>query len=325
MKIKALALFSGGLDSIIAVKVIQDQGIQVLGITFETPFFSSVRARGAAGRIGLDLEVRDITEEHLEMLKHPRYGYGRNMNPCIDCHSLMLRKTGEMMEDRGASFIITGEVLGQRPMSQTKQSLHIVAKNSGFADIILRPLSARLLPETKPEREGWIDRSRLLAISGRNRKIQMNLANQYGIGEYDPPAGGCLLTDPMFSKRLRHLLSTHVRPLRRDLELLKHGRHFSVAGVGKIIVGRNSSDNKAILNLSRNGDDILRLWGIPGPVVIIPGGGTEETRRIAASLCALYGGIEPDEEIVVIRERKGKEDRLKTKPLSRDDAAKMII
>ena len=165
----------------LAVKVIQEQGIEVEGVTFETPFFNAEKARRTAEQIGIPLIVMDITEEHLEMLKAPRYGYGRNMNPCIDCHTLMLMTAGRKMEELRASFVFTGEVLGQRPMSQTKQSLHIVAKNSGYGEYILRPLSARLLPETIPEKEGKVDRGRLLDIQGRGRKRQIEMAKRYGI------------------------------------------------------------------------------------------------------------------------------------------------
>ena len=164
LKVKAISLFSGGLDSILAVKLIQEQEIDIEGVTFETPFFNAARAQISAKIIGLSLTVINITHRHLDMLKAPRYGYGKNMNPCIDCHALMLNMAGKRMEETEADFIFTGEVLGQRPMSQTKQSLYVVAKNSGYADVILRPLSARLLPEIRPEQEKKVDRLKLLAI-----------------------------------------------------------------------------------------------------------------------------------------------------------------
>jgi tRNA U34 2-thiouridine synthase MnmA/TrmU len=189
--VRAVALFSGGLDSILAVQVVRLQGIDVQGVTFETPFFSARKARDAARQIDLPLRVVDFADEHLEMVKAPRYGYGKNMNPCIDCHALMLRKAGEIMEEMGAAFILTGEVLGQRPMSQGKQSLYVVAKNSGYLERVVRPLSALLLPETAPEREGKVDRERLLAIQGRGRKTQMQMAADMGITRYEAPAGGC--------------------------------------------------------------------------------------------------------------------------------------
>jgi tRNA-specific 2-thiouridylase len=259
LKVKAIALFSGGLDSILAAKVMQELGIKVEGITFETPFFSAKKAETAAKVIDLSLTVINITDAHLHMLQAPRYGYGKNMNPCIDCHTLMLKTAGASMEATGADFVFTGEVLGQRPMSQTKQSLHVVAKNSGYGDAILRPLSAQLLPETRPEREGKVDRTKLLAIQGRGRKTQIEMARNYGIVDYAPPAGGCLLTDVNFSKRLRDLFDRQPGHTIRDIELLKHGRHFRIHGNGKVIIGRNQADNQAIDELIRDGDTVLRM------------------------------------------------------------------
>lgn len=292
MKPQAIALFSGGLDSILSVKVITDQGIDVLGVTFTTPFFGPEKAIRAAEAIQLPITVLDITEEHLKMLKAPRYGYGRHMNPCIDCHTLMIKCAGRLMEERKAHFIITGEVMGQRPMSQGKHTLALVAKNSGYGEYVLRPLSAQLLPETKPEKEGLVDREKLMAIQGRSRKIQLNLAAKYGITEYSTPAGGCLLTDPAFSRRLKDLFLHCPDPTRRDIELLKYGRHFRISDQTKIIVGRNSEDNKAILALVEERDDVFQLLNHPGPTVIIPGGGDKESRALAAGLCVLYGGKE---------------------------------
>ena len=288
MKVKALSLFSGGLDSILAVKLIQEQHIQVEGVTFETPFFNAAKARISAKKIGLPLTVINITQRHLEMLKAPRYGYGKNMNPCIDCHMLMLNTAGRHMEQTGADLIITGEVLGQRPMSQTKQSLSLVAKNSGYPDVILRPLSARLLPETKPEREKQVDRSKLMAIQGRGRKTQIELAGHYVIKEYPAPAGGCLLTDPNFSKRLKDLFDHSPTHNVRDIELLKLGRHFRIHENAKCIVGRNQSDNEALQALIQEGDLILYLEDARGPTVLVPYGCDDQTLFVTAELCCLY-------------------------------------
>ena len=325
MKTLALSLFSGGLDSILSVKIISDQGIQVQGVTFETPFFSAIRAQESAARIHLPLLVLNFAGEHLEMLKKPKYGYGKNMNPCIDCHTLMLKKTGALMDEMGADFIVTGEVLGQRPMSQGKQSLYVVAKNSGYLDRIIRPLSARLLPETKPEREGRVDRGRLLAISGRGRKVQMELAARYGITDYPPPAGGCLLTDPMFTKRLRDLFQAEQDPPLREIELLKYGRHFRIAPGIKIIVGRNSMDNRAIESHRKEGDAVLRMEHMPGPTVLIPGGGDEESRLLAAGLCALYSGVSEAGEAQVVCFMGDHAIPLTVTPPGRDIPARLLI
>ena len=299
MKVKAIALLSGGLDSILAARLILEQGIEVEGVTFETPFFGAQKARTVAQKVGLPLVIIDITEEHLEMLKAPRYGYGKNMNPCIDCHILMLKIAGKRMEETGADFVFTGEVLGQRPMSQGRQSLDVVAKNSGYQGSILRPLSARLLAETKPEMEGKVDRQKLLDIQGRGRKRQIEMARRYGITDYSTPAGGCLLTDPMFSKRLRDLFEHHRDFRVRDIELLKFGRHFRSSKTTKIIVGRDSIDNQAIQRLYEEGDILIHMTHFPGPTVLVPYGGDEKTCYHAAAICAYYSDAPKDVESTV--------------------------
>ncbi len=325
MKVKAIALFSGGLDSILAVRVMQEQDIDVIGVAFETPFFGSRKPAEAAKMIGLPLFAINITEEYIPMLKTPRYGYGRNMNPCIDCHTLMLNIAGKKMEEIGADFLFTGEVLGQRPMSQNKQALHIVAKNSGYNGFILRPLSAKLLPETIPETEGKIDRGKLCDIQGRGRKRQMEMAKEYGMTHYASPAGGCLLTDPAFSKRLRDLFDHRKDFKIRDIELLKSGRHIRIDEKTKIVVGRNKKDNAAIRNLSEEGDIVIEMKHFPGPVALVPYGCGEETLDRAASICASYSDA-PDNEDVIAEGRIAMAVRLiSTKAAKREDIKKLII
>ncbi len=296
LSITGISLLSGGLDSILAAKVIMEQGIEVVGITFETPFFNAQKARQATDRIGIPLIVIDFTNEYLVMLRAPRYGYGKNMNPCIDCHTLMLKKAGEKMEELGADFLFTGEVLGQRPMSQTKQSLHIASKRSGYEELILRPMSAKLLPETIPEKEGTVDRERLLDIEGRSRKRQIAMAGEYGIIEYSNPGGGCLLTDPMFSRRLKDLFHYHPDFKVRDLELLKAGRHLRLDEETKIIVGRNEKDNDAIEGLVENDDVVVTMGDVPGPITLIPYGCNEEKLHKAATICAMYSDAPNNEK-----------------------------
>jgi tRNA-uridine 2-sulfurtransferase len=325
LKTKAIALFSGGLDSILAFKVIAEQGIEVLGITFSTPFFGAEKARAAARRVGLPLTVLDITEEHMQMLHSPRYGYGKNMNPCIDCHTLMLKVAGRRMEKEGADFILTGEVLGQRPMSQGKQSLYVVAKNTGFPERILRPLSAKLLPETEPERSGMVDRSRLCDIQGRGRKRQMEMAAHYGITSYPAPAGGCLLTDPIFTRRLRDLFDRHSAHRIRDIELLKVGRHFRLTETTKAVVGRNAMDNETIERLAGTGDDLIHIDLFPGPTVLIPGGGNQDTRHLAAGICARYSDAPSDCEVIVHFRRDGNVTSLTVTAIKPEEAEKMLI
>jgi tRNA-uridine 2-sulfurtransferase len=325
LKTKAIALFSGGLDSILAFKVIADQGIEVLGVTFSTPFFGAEKARATARRIGLPLAVIDITEEHMRMLRSPRYGYGKNMNPCIDCHTLMLKVAGRRMEEEGADFVFTGEVLDQRPMSQGKQSLYVVAKNAGFPDRILRPLSAALLPETEPERSGKVDRSRLCDIQGRGRKRQMEMAVHYGITSYPPPAGGCLLTDPIFSRRLRDLFDRDPGHGLRDIELLKVGRHFRLSETAKAVVGRNIMDNATIERLAEAGDALIRIDQFPGPTVLLPGGGSEAERRLAAGLCARYSDAPRDRESAVRCVQDGIITPLTVMAVTPEEAEQLLI
>ena len=325
LKIKGIALISGGLDSVLAVKIMQEQGIEVEGVAFETPFFSAERAVEASRAIDLPLTVVDIAEEHLVMLRAPRYGYGRNMNPCIDCHILMLKKAGEMMEARGADCILTGEVLGQRPMSQGKQSLHVVAKRSGYQPYIIRPLSARLLPETMPETEGKVDRSRLLDIQGRGRKRQMEMADNYRITGYATPAGGCLLTDPGFSKRLRDLFAHDMNMGIRDLELLKVGRHLRLDDETKIIVGRKQRENTTIRELSDDHDIVIRMKDLPGPTVLVPYGCGEENLLRAADICAFYSHAPGDSKVVVEWRTGGDAQYLEIVPTEGDGVSKLII
>jgi tRNA U34 2-thiouridine synthase MnmA/TrmU len=321
---KAIALFSGGLDSMLAAELIRRQNIDVLCLTFTTPFFDARKAQAAANHINLPLAIEDITDKHLKMLKSPRYGYGKNMNPCIDCHILMLQEAGRKMEETDADFIFTGEVLGQRPMSQGKQSLYVVAKNSGFPDYILRPLSAQLLEPIKAETEGKVDRLRLLSISGRGRKEQIQMAADFGITNYAPPAGGCLLTEPMFTRRLRDLFSNQEDHDIRDLELLKYGRHFRADDQGKIIVGRNNADNEKLRGLSTDNDLVMFMADFPGPQVVVPHG-IEALLPLAASLCVRYSDAPTDCEANVICQHKNVSRTIQAKASAKEDCERWII
>jgi len=296
---KALSLFSGGLDSILAVMLMEEQGADVLGFFFETPFFSSQKAIQSARYIGLALKVVDITDRFLEIMLNPRHGYGKGLNPCIDCHTLMLKITGEMLKREGADFIISGEVLGQRPMSQNLRSLSIISRDSGFKDLILRPLSAKRLPETLPEKEGWVIRERLLGLSGRSRHPQMELAKKFGIKEYPAPAGGCLLTEEVFSRRLKDLISVNPEFSRQDIELLKWGRHFRISEKTKIVVGRNQKENEMISSLRREGDTILIVEAFPGPTVLVKGDLSSEETELAASITVSYSDAVVDQSVAV--------------------------
>jgi tRNA-specific 2-thiouridylase len=286
---RGLGLCSGGLDSMLAGLVLREQGVEVEWITFETPFFTAAKARKASRLTGIPLSVQSIFPEYLQMLRNPRAGYGKGMNPCMDCHALMFRLAGELMRERSFDFLFSGEVLGQRPMSQTRPSLHYVEKHSGMAGRILRPLSARLLPETIPEQEGQVDRERLLDFRGRGRKDQIALARRFGLTDYPAPAGGCLLTDKGFSARLRDLFDHQPAFTEEDVHLLKHGRHLRLNPRAKLIVGRTEHDNESILRHRSAGRDIvLDVRDFPSPVGVLQGTIGEEDVAHAAAVCVGY-------------------------------------
>ncbi len=288
-KVKGLGLCSGGLDSILAACVLRDQGIEVCWIAFETPFFSADKAQKASLQTEIPLKVVDLTERYLPMLRRPPCGYGRHMNPCMDCHALMFKAAGEMMAELGCDFLFSGEVMGQRPMSQTRQSLRYVEKHSGFDGHILRPLSAKKLPMTPMEESGLVDRHRLGDLSGRSRKPQMEMARHYGIREYPAPAGGCLLTDPQYSRRLKDYFTHQEQWSVAELNMLGFGRHLRLDHGAKLVVGRNKNDNEQIFSCHRPKMDLLiRMKDVPGPAGLVPGNADAEDTRQAASICAGY-------------------------------------
>ncbi len=295
-QVKALGLCSGGLDSILSAMVLKAQDIDVTWICFETPFFSSSSAKKAAEQTGIPLKTVDLTERYMEMMKNPKAGFGKNMNPCMDCHSLMFAVAGDIMEKEGFHFLFSGEVLGQRPKSQNKNSLRYVEKNSGFDGMIVRPLSAKLLPITNMETQGLIDREKLMGIQGRSRKVQMTLARDFGIKEYPSPAGGCLLTDKVFSGRLRDLMYVQKNYQSRELHLLKQGRHFRLNEQIKVIVGRSKQDNEKIMKwFDKDIDHLIKHADMPGPDVIVTGKPSKSNLKIAAQICASYTKTKPGE------------------------------
>lgn len=269
-KVKALVLFSGGLDSILAVKLLLEQGIEVEAINFRTNFCGPSEARSAALMLGVPLREENIREEFLAVLKKPKFGYGAGMNPCIDCHTLMLKKAGEIMRAEGFYFLATGEVLGERPMSQNKNALKIVEKEAGLEGYLLRPLSAKLLEPTIAEKQGLIDREKLLDISGRNRQRQMELAEKFGIKEYPSPAGGCALTQEGFARRLKELMKHKPDFDSQDVDLIKIGRHFFENGA-QIILGRNEQENQILESVAKNDDILVSPNEIVGPTALIRG------------------------------------------------------
>lgn len=267
-KTKALVLFSGGLDSILAVKILQDQGVKTIGLTFKSSFFDLFQAKKAAQELGIELKVIDFSKEHFKIVKSPKYGYGKNLNPCIDCHLLMVKQAYKIMKKEKFDFIATGEVLGERPMSQNKKALQIIAKESGAQKYLLRPLSAKLLDPTDPEKKGLVKREKLFSINGRSRKYQIALAKKWKINWYPNPAGGCLLTNPEFSLKLKILLKNVQRISKSDLELLKMGRHFWEDKY-RIIIGRDRKENKKLKGFKEKGDILIEMKNYPGPTGLI--------------------------------------------------------
>lgn len=304
---KAVALLSGGLDSRIAVRMMIDQDIEVEAINFVTPFCTCTaqgcrsEARAAATEFGIPIKVVNNSEALLDAVKHPRHGYGRGLNPCLDCRILSFRAAAERMEQTGATFIVTGEVLGQRPMSQRRQAMTIIERESGLEGRVLRPLSAKHFPATEPELQGLVDREKLLAIAGRSRRTQMDLAEDMGINDYPCPAGGCLLTDPGFAARLRSLLDEEPDPVMPQVTLLKAGRHFVSSDGQRIIIPRDDLENRRLWNLRHVLQVVLEAEGIGGPQggVMSRGAPTETTLAEAVDLVARYGQARGQEMVEV--------------------------
>ncbi len=273
---KGLVLLSGGLDSTLAAKLMLEQGIELEGINFYTSFHTHPGqgykdyAKKASRDLGIGLRRMEITEEQLEIIKNPRHGYGSNVNPCIDCRIFMFKKARDYMEEIGASFMVTGEVVGERPMSQRLDAIRLIEKEAGLKGLVVRPLSAKLLEPSLAEKEGVVDRDKLLDIQGRSRKPQMELAEELDISDYPNPAGGCLLTEPGFAKRARDLLEHGAFTL-ENIHLLKAGRHFRLDPKSKLVVGRNRDENERLLKMAKRGDIFFDPKDIPGPIGLLRG------------------------------------------------------
>lgn len=290
--VRGISLFSGGLDSMLAVCMLREQGIAMEAVVFRSPFFDIRQARKSAAHIDVKLHVLDFTQDILGLVRCPPHGFGGAMNPCIDCHAAMIRRAGEFMRAHGHDFVSTGEVLNQRPMSQNRKSLDVVAQSSGLTGYLLRPLSAQLLDPTVPETDGRVDRSRLGSVNGRNRQAQLELVRRYGITEFPSPAGGCLLTEKGYCRKLRDLFDhTDGLPDVADVELMKFSRQFRLPEGGRIIVGRNRTDNQALKAQAARGRMILHTVNVPGPTaaVVGPAGLTEGDIRLTAGILASYG------------------------------------
>lgn len=287
--IKAVGLLSGGLDSVLALKLVKDQNVEVIAVYLSLPFADDKRdyATNLASQLGIPLIKVQAAEDYLELVRHPSHGRGTGTNPCIDCRIYMLRQSWQVGHQIGARFLITGDVLGQRPMTQHRGELTVEEKESGLEKLILRPLSSKLLPKTFPEEEGWVDRERLLALEGRSRKPQLTLAREFGIQGYRMPGGGCLLTNKEISSRLWELFRQQQVITEKDIEMLKIGRHFFLPEA-HIVVGRNESENHQLLELRQPGDRVFEVVGYPGPTTILRGTKTKEAVEFATQLTARY-------------------------------------
>lgn len=297
-KIKAISLFSGGLDSILATKLIMNQGIDVIAFNVKTPFGipkkdGLTEAEAAAKQLNIPLKVLPVEKDYIRMLRNPKHGYGKNLNPCVDCKIFILKQALKYAKEVGADFLFTGEVLGERPMSQHGPALRIIEEEAGLKGKLLRPLSAKLLPETVAERKGLVDRSKLLAISGRSRKPQLLLAKEFGITTFPSPAGGCLLTCEEYSKKLQDLFDHKKNVSAADSVLLRSGRHFRL-GKNKIIVGRNESENKFLTSRKTKNEFYFELPDIVGPITILQGPKTKKAIETAAKLTAFYSDAKLD-------------------------------
>lgn len=325
---KALALYSGGLDSLLSILIVIKQGIDVTAIRFLTPFNIKLRSRshGAVAPSHTSFEKRDylIADQFLEMLKNPQFGYGKNMNPCVDCKILMLREAKRIMFEEGYDFIITGEVLWQRPMSQRRDILSVIDREASVTGHVVRPLSAKLLNPSFAEQAGIIDREKLFGFSGRSRKPQMKLAQEMGITEYSQPAGGCLLTDPLYSARLRDLMQHSSMLSIKDINLLQLGRHFRISSATKIIVGRDRTDNELIRSIAEPDDCLLWVEGVGSSLTIIRGDLSNEAIRLAASLCAHYSDAKNQKEVKVTLKVSGQKKLVTAVPAS-DSQLKLLM
>ena len=333
-KPKAIALLSGGLDSTLAFSVMLDLGVDVEALNFATIFCNCTSSRkkqgcGSEARrvsklFGIKLTVLNVTPEYLDVVKNPKHGRGSSMNPCIDCRIFMFRKAKEYMLENGIDFVITGEVPGQRPMSQHMRAMSLIERESGLEGLVVRPLSAKLLQPTIPEKEGLIDREKLLDIRGRSRKPQMRLAAEKGITDYPCPAGGCLLTDKSFGRRLRDLLEHEPDAGVAEMRLLKYGRHLRLPDGSKIIVGRDQSENETLEQLGR-GYGKFQAADRLGALTLAPQGLSEETKRMVASITARYSQGRDKPSLLIRHLQDGEEELFEVGPADDSDVARWRI
>lgn len=331
-KKKVVALLSGGLDSQLAVKMMQKQGFEVSAVAIKTPFCDFDCGRGCgfeirerADDLGVNLKTVYLGDEYIEMLKKPKHGYGAGFNPCVDCRSMMFEAAKKHMDEIGAEFIISGEVLGQRPMSQHAPALQTIEKDTGLKGKILRPLSAGLLPPTDAEKNGLIKRENMGMIKGRSRKMQLQLAKEYGIENPPNAGGGCLLTDPTFGVRARDLFEHIETPTTNDIDLLKIGRHFRFDDKTKFIVGRDKDENEVIKALALPNDILLEARDHMGPVSILRGSDVSTHIEFAASITLRYSDAPREKTSFVKIYKNGEKSEIPVKPTQEIDYIRFRI
>lgn len=321
---KAVALLSGGLDSALAACVTRELGFELVGLNLATGFCTGQgrcdTVLAQAQTLGIPLRLLDVAEEYLPVVLNPRFGRGSGMNPCLDCRIFMIQKAGEVMREEGASFVITGEVLGQRPMSQHRRALELVARESGLGERLVRPLSGRLLGPTFPERMGWVRREDWLDIQGRSRRRQLSLAHKYGLAHFTQPAGGCcILLERAYAARLKDALNTRGPNLTRDdLALLRIGRHFRLSPGVRVIVGRSEMENAALEALA-GGRLLLTSPDVPGPSALVEGSPSPEEVFLAAQLTARYSDAPQGGLIRILLQKDGVTQELWITPLAKED------
>ena len=289
---KAIALFSGGLDSTLAIKMIIDQGIEVLAININTGFGSTNdrydHMKNMCDQVGAELKIIDIQNEYLqEVLFDPKHGYGKNFNPCIDCHAKMFAVAKSIMEAEGASFLISGEVMGQRPMSQNKDALQTVLNESNCEGLLLRPMSAKMLAPTIAETNGWVDREKLEAITGRSRDRQLEMVKEIGLENFESPGGGCLLTDENFAKKMNDFIKNDKFEV-KDIPLMKYGRHLRLKDGAKLVVGRNKDENVHLQNIDNDKYYHIKTVGLPGPHAMLSKNASQEDKECATKIILTY-------------------------------------
>ncbi len=323
----AIALFSGGLDSMLAIKLMVEQGLRVTAINMNIGFGSrtdvSETMKRRAELAGAEFKIIDVRDDYIKkVLFNPKYGYGKHFNPCIDCHGFMFRVAQEYFEELDADFMVTGEVLGQRPMSQRAEALDLVKKLAlDEDDLILRPMCAKNMPITKPEREGWVDREKLLGISGRSREVQLQLASDFGWEDFQSPGGGCLLTDINFTKKIREFIEHNDLQV-EDIDVLKNGRHLRLPNGSKLVIGRNQAENELLENAINDKYLRIKVDEIPGPFALLSAEANEDDINLSAQIVLTFTKTNPEMEYMV---HIGNEI-IKATPLpKREDAHKYFV